>query len=125
MPDSQRLESLLIADIGSGLTKVGLVDRVGGDFRFVSAGVSASTAEPPTSDVVVGLRRAIDFIQARTGRRFLSDDGQLITPDRGTGQGVDAFAATTSAPSPLRVAIVGVSREVSLATAVRAIHGTY
>ena len=100
MPDSQRLESLLVADIGSGMTKVGLVDRVGSDFRFVSSGLSASTAEPPTSDVLVGLRRALEFVQARTGRRFLSDDGQLITPDRGAGQGVDAFVATTSAPSP-------------------------
>ena len=107
------------------MTKVGLVDRVDSDFRFVSSGLSTSTAEPPTSDVLVGLRRAIEFVQARTGRRFLSDDGQLITPERGAGQGVDAFVATTSAPSPLRVAIVGVSREVSLATAVRAIHGTY
>ena len=125
MPDSQRLESLLVADIGSSTTKVGLVDRVGSDFRFVSSGLSASTAEPPTSDVLVGLRRAIEFVQARTGRRFLSDDGELITPERSAGQGVDAFVATTSAPSPLRVVIVGVSREVSLATAVRAIHGTY
>ena len=125
MPDSQRLESLLVADIGSSTTKVGLVDRVGSDFRFVSSGLSASTAEPPTSDVLVGLRRAIEFVQARTGRRFLSDDGELITPERNAGQGVDAFVATTSAPSPLRVVIVGVSREVSLATAVRAIHGTY
>ncbi|HEX7589189.1 MAG TPA: glutamate mutase L, partial [Anaerolineae bacterium] len=125
MPDSQRLESFLVADIGSSTTKVGLVDRVGGDFRFVSSGLSASTAEPPASDVLVGLRQAIEFVQARTGRRFLADDGQLITPERSAGQGVDAFVVTTSAPSPLRVAIVGVSREVSLATAVRAIHGTY
>lgn len=125
MPDSTRLESLLVADIGSSMTKVGLVDRVGSEFRLVGSGLSASTAAPPTADVLVGLRRAIEFVQERTGRRFLSDDGQLITPDRGTGQGVDAFAATTSAPAPLRVAIVGLSREVSLATAIRAIHGTY
>ena len=125
MPDSQRLESLLVADIGSLTTKVGLVDRVGSDFRFISSGTSATTAEPPATDVLVGLRHAIELVEARTGRRFLADDGQLITPERGAGQGVDAFVATTSAPSPLRVAIVGVSREVSLASAVRAIHGTY
>jgi MutL protein len=125
MSDSQKLESLLVADIGSITTKVGLVDRVGSDFRYISSGASPTTAAAPTNDAIVGLRRAIEIVQARTGRQFLSDDGQLITPERGAGQGVDAFVATTSAPTPLRVAIVGVSREVSLASAERAIHGTY
>ncbi len=125
MPDSQNPESLLVADIGSVTTKVGLVDRVGEDMRFISAGASATTAEPPTADVLVGLRRAIELLEERTGRRFLADDGQLITPERSAGQGVDAFAAVTSAPLPLRVAIVGISREVSLASATRAINGTY
>ncbi len=125
MPDSKNPESLLVADIGSVSTKVGLIDRVGDEFRFISAGTSMTTAEPPTSDVLVGVRRAIELLQARTGRRFLSDEGQLITPERGIGQGVDAFAAITSAPVPLRVALVGVSREVSLASATRAINGTY
>ena len=124
MADS-KLESLLIADIGSVTTKVGLVDRIGGDFRYVSSGASLTTAAAPTNDVVVGLCRAIELLQARTGRQFLSDDSQLITPERGAGQGVDAFVAATSAPPPLRVAIVGVSREVSLTTAERAVHGTY
>ncbi len=124
MADS-KLESLLVADIGSITTKVGLVDRIGSDFRYVSSGASLTTAAAPTNDVVVGLLRAIELLQARTGRQFLSDDGQLITPERGAGQGVDAFVAATSAPAPLRVAIAGVSREVSLATAERAIHGTY
>ncbi len=125
MPDSKKPESLLVAEIGSVSTKVGLIDRVGDEFRFISAGASATTAEPPTSDVLVGVRRAIELLETRTGRQFLSDDGQLITPERGIGQGVDAFAAITSAPVPLRVALVGVSREVSLASATRAINGTY
>jgi hypothetical protein len=125
MPDSQKLESFLVADIGGVTTKVGLVDRVDSDWRFISSSASLTTAAAPINDVIVGLRRAIERIEARTGRRFLSDEGQLITPERGAGQGVDAFVATTSAPMPLRVAIVGVSREVSLATAERAIHGTY
>ena len=36
---------------------------------------------------------------------------------------MDAFVAVTSAPPPLRVAIVGLSREVSVAAAARAING--
>lgn len=125
MPDTQKPESFLIADIGSVNTKVGLVDRVGDAYRFVGAGTAATTAEPPTADVLVGIRRAVEQLQARTDRRLLTDDAQLITPERASGQGVDAFVAVTSAPIPLRVAIVGLSREVSVASAARAVTGTY
>ncbi len=125
MPDSTKLESLLVADIGSVNTKVGLVDWVGNGYRFVGAGVSATTAEPPLADVLVGVRRAIEQIEAHTNRQLLASDGQLMTPEREDGQGVDAFVAITSAPPPLRVAIVGLSREVSVASAARAIYGTY
>jgi hypothetical protein len=125
MTDPQKIESLLVADIGSVTTKVGFIDRVGGDFRFVCTGTSMTTTELPTRDIAVGVRRAIEQIEAHTHRRFLTDDKQLITPDRGTGQGVDAFVALTSAPEPLRVAIVGLSRELSVASATRAVAGTY
>jgi hypothetical protein len=125
MPDSDKPESLLVADIGSVITKVGLVDRVGGAYRFICSGTSPTTADPPTADVLVGVRRAIQQIQALTGRICLTDDGQLLTLERQNGQGVDAFAATTSAPHPLRVAIVGLSRAVSVASAALAVHNTY
>ncbi|HEX9076316.1 MAG TPA: glutamate mutase L [Anaerolineae bacterium] len=125
MPDSDKPESLLVADIGSVITKVGLVDRVGGTYRFICSGASPTTADPPTADVLVGVRRAIQQIQALTGRICLTDEGQLLTLERQNGQGVDAFAATTSAPHPLRVAIVGLSRAVSVASAALAVHNTY
>ncbi|MBI4785657.1 MAG: glutamate mutase L [Chloroflexi bacterium] len=125
MPDSDTLESLLVADIGSVNTKVGLVDHVGSEYRFVGIGAAATTAESPTADVMVGLRRALAQIETRTHRRFLTDEAQLLTPERASGQGVDAFAAITSAPLPLRVAIVGLSRDVSVASAAAAAHGTY
>jgi hypothetical protein len=125
MPDPEKLDSLLVADCGSVNTKVGFVDRVGGEYRFVGVGVSATTSQPPAADVLVGVRRAMEQIETRTNRRFLADDGQLITPERATGQGVDAFVAITSAPLPLRVAIVGLCREVSVASAARAVNSTY
>lgn len=125
MPDSNKPESLLVADIGSVSTKVGLVDFVSGDFRFIAAGNSITTSDPPLSDIVVGVRSAIRQIEARTERRLLTDDGQLISPERSGGQGVDAFVAITSAPAPLRVAVVGLSREISLASAIRAVESTH
>lgn len=125
MPDSNKPESLLVADIGSVTTKVGLVDFVGSDFRFVAAGSSITTADPPTSDITVGVRAAIRQVEAHTERRLLTNEGHLISPERSGGQGVDAFVAITSAPVPLRVAVVGLSRDVSLASAVRAVETTH
>lgn len=125
MPDPNKPESLLVADIGSVSTKVGLVDFVSGDFRFIAAGTAMTTADAPTADVAVGVRSAIRQIEARTERRLLTDDGQLISPERSGGQGVDAFVAITSAPAPLRVAVVGLSREISLASGVRAVEATH
>ncbi|MCL5950666.1 MAG: glutamate mutase L [Chloroflexi bacterium] len=123
MPDKP--ESFLIADCGSVNTKVGLVDLVGGEYRFVGVGVTPTTTESPNADVLVGVRRVAEQLQARVNRRLLTEDGRLITPELPTGQGVDAFAAATSAPLPIRVAIVGLSRAVSLASATRAINSTY
>ena len=125
MPDWKNLESILIADIGRVTTKVALVDHVSGQFRFVASGTMATTAAPPDADVAIGIRNAIRQIETCTGRRFLTNDGQLILPERPGVEGVDAFTAVTSAPQPLRVAIAGLSREISLAAAVRAINGTH
>ena len=125
MSDSHKTESLLVADIGSVTTKVGLVDSVNGEFRFVSAGIAATTATPPEVDVLAGVRDAIRQIEARSERQLLTDDQQLIVPERSSAQGVDAFVAITSAPQPLRVAIVGLSRELSVTSAVRAVNGTH
>jgi hypothetical protein len=115
----------LVADIGSVNTHVALVDRVGDRFRFVGLGTSLTTCRAPFSDAVIGVRQAIQQIQASTGRHFLTDDGQLVIPEQSSGQGVDAFAAITSEPAPLRVAVIGLSREVSVASALRAVHSTY
>ncbi len=124
MPNS-KLESFLVADIGSAQTKVGLVDLVGEEFRFIGAAACPTTINPPDTDVLTGLTHAIAQIQARTGRALLTEDQQVLTPERPIGGGVDAYVAVTSAPAPLRVAIVGLSREVSLQSAIRATQGTY
>jgi hypothetical protein len=125
MPDPQKAESLLVADIGSVTTKVGLIDVVNGEHRFVSVGNAATTATPPEADILVGVRDAIRQIEARVERQLLTDDQQLIVPERSSAQGVDAFIALTSAPAPLRLAIVGLSRELSITSAMRAINGTH
>lgn len=118
-------ESILIADIGSVKTKVGLIDRVGDQYRVIGMGDSLTTIGAQGDDVLVGVRRAIEQIQERISRRLLTAEGELTVPESQSGQGVDAFVAVTSAPAPLRISIVGLSREVSVAAAARAVNSTY
>lgn len=125
MADPHKVESLLVADIGSATTKVALVDVVNNQHRLLSLGVTATTAHASDANVLAGVCDAIRQIQARTGRQLLTDDRQLITPEHSSLQGVDAFVATTSAAAPLRVAIVGLSRELSITSAQRAINSAH
>ncbi len=118
-------ESILVADIGSAKTKVGLVDLVGAEYRLVATASSLTTIGTYGHDVLDGIRSAVGQIQTRVDRPLLSADEQLIKPESLNGDGVDAFVAVTSAPPPLRVAVVGLCREVSVAAASRAVTGTY
>lgn len=122
MPESHKVESLLVADIGSATTKVALLDVVNNQHRLLSLGITATTAQAAEANVLTGVCEAIRQIEARTGRQLLTDDRQLIRPERSSLQGVDALVATTSAAAPLRVAIVGLSRGLSIASAQRAVH---
>lgn len=125
MAQPHQVESLLVADIGSATTKVVLVDVVNNQHRLISLGVAATSTQASDANVLAGVCDAIQQIQARTGRELLTADRQLITPERSSLQGVDAFVATTSAPAPLRVAIVGLSRELSITSAQRAVHSAH
>jgi uncharacterized protein (TIGR01319 family) len=116
--------SLLVADCGTVTTKVVLLDRVGGHYRFVARGEAPTTAESPWTDVSAGIRHATEQIAQVTGREFFDRSGDLITskiPDQQT----DIFAATTSASEPLHVVLGGLVRDLSVASAERAAAGTY
>lgn len=125
MTNSLEMESILAADCGSMMTKVILIDVIDGQYRFVAQGEALSTVEPPQADVLLGVRRAIRQIEKATGRLLLNEQGQLITPEEATGNGVDAFVATTSAAAPLRLVLAGLTRDVSIESARRAISSTY
>ncbi|MBN1933215.1 MAG: glutamate mutase L [Anaerolineae bacterium] len=120
-----QLESILVADCGHATTKVVLIDLVEGQYRFVARAESLSTAGQPWQDLSVGVVDAIQNLQAFTGRKFLDEQGQLITPELENGQGVDGFLAISSAASPLRVILAGLVRDVSIASARRAVLATY
>jgi hypothetical protein len=119
------IESILAADCGSTMTKVILIDVADGQYRFVAQGEALSTIEPPQADVLLGVRHAIGQIEEATGRLLLDEKGQLITPEQASGNGIDAFVATTSAASPLRLILAGLTSDVSIESARRAISSTY
>jgi hypothetical protein len=125
MANGLDIESILAADCGSTMTKVILIDVADGQYRFVAQGEALSTIEPPQADVLLGVRHAIGQIEEATGRLLLDEKGQLITPEQASGNGVDAFVATTSAASPLRLILAGLTRDVSIESARRAISSTY
>ena len=113
-------ESILAIDCGSTTTQASLFGQVGGEYRFIAKGEAPSTVEPPWNDLMASVRQAIWQLSEVTGWLLLDDRGQLITPERQNG-GVDAVVATTSASEPLRLVLVGIMRDVSLASARRAI----
>ncbi len=116
--------SILVADCGTVLTKVVLLDRVGGRYRFVARGETPTTAEYPWGDVTAGVRHAAEQISAVTGREFFKASGDLIVSDT-SDERTDVFAATASASEPLRVVLGGLVRDLSVASAERAAAGTY
>ncbi len=117
--------SLLAVDVGATTTRAALFDVVEGTYRFVALGAAPSSAEAPASDIGLGVREAIEKLQAISGRAFLNKDRALILPGQPDGSGVDAFAATLSAGQSLRTVIVGLLADVSLESARRLAETTY
>ena len=122
--DYQHVESILALDCGSTTTQALFLDRVANGYRLVARAEAASTVEPPWNDVMVSVRQAVGHLSTITGWPLLDERGQLITPGH-QGGGVDAVVAVTSASEPLRVVLAGVMRDVSLASARRALMTSY
>jgi len=121
---ANEIESLLAADCGSTMTSVFLFDKVEGRYRFVARGETPTTVGSPHANAMLAIHRAIGQIELVTGRTLLDAEGRLIVPERSQG-GVDAFVATASAGMPLRLALVGLVQDMSLAQARLATRATY
>ena len=117
--------SILAVDFGNVHTRALLIDLVDGVYRLVAQAEEQTTGSFPISDVGVGFRRVVQQLSAITGRRFLQDNGAIITPEQLDRSGVDAFIATASIGRPLRTVLVGLMPDMSIASAQRAATGTY
>lgn len=125
MEREHELESMLVADCGSTTTRVALIDLVGNGFHFVAGAETATTVEVPWSRLSIGVREAIREIERLTGRVLLGHQEQLIVPERDNGSGVDGFVATVNAAVPLRLAVVGLIRSLSVESLLKATDSSY
>lgn len=118
-------ESLLALEVGSVTTRAVLFDVVEGRYRYLGAGASPTTAGAPFHNIIDGVRRALNQLEQITGRTFIGADGQLITPARPDGTGVDACVASLSVGPPLKVLAVGLLEDVSTESAQNLATTTY
>ncbi len=126
MATTEDVKSIIAADFGSVNTRVVLIDLVDGAYRLVARAETGTTADDPLRDVAVGLFRALRDMAEHTGRALVSSDGkELLTPEASDGSGVDAFVATASVGRPLRVVVVGLMPDVSIASAQYVLAGSY
>ncbi|MBN8621097.1 MAG: glutamate mutase L, partial [Anaerolineae bacterium] len=121
----ERSGSILAVDFGNIQTRAILIDLVDGIYRLVARGETRTTVGFPANDARVGLQRAVEQITAVTGRKLLLDDGRILSPEQQDRSGVDHFITTASIGRTLRTIVVGLVPDVSLASAYRALAGTY
>jgi hypothetical protein len=125
IPEIFQQQSILVADCGHTNTNVVLFDVVEGCYRLIARASVPTTAALPWLDISRGIQQAIQKIVDMTGRELIYDHGQLIMPMREDGTGIDLFATTVSAATPLSALLVGLFDDVSLASARQVLQTTY
>jgi len=118
------LGAVLVAEIGSLITRVTLVDDVDGESRMVGHAEVTSSADLPYQNVLYGVLEAVAQISEMTGRQLLRD-GQLMMPQSSEGNGVNHLIAVTSAAGPMTLVITAIASAFSGRSALRASRATY
>ncbi len=117
--------SFLLTDIGHTTVTAVLFEIVDGVYRFTARGQAPSTLAEPWENAAIGVRNALLQMTSRISRPLLDAKDWLIMPQNDQGAGVDRFGATVSAGEPLRVMLVGLLDDVSLASARRVLQTSY
>lgn len=125
MPLDYRVESILVADCGSTATKAVVIDLVEGQYRLLTQVEVPSAMDGAWGDAAQCVELALAQVERKSRRILFDEQGLIITPERAGGQGIDAFAITTSAVPPLRVVLAGLVKDLSLASARRAVRSVY
>ncbi len=118
-----KLRSVLATDCGSTTTKAILIEKVGEGYRQTWRGEAPTTVEAPFEDVTRGVVNAATEIQELSGRKLVSDEGGILTPEKSSEEGVDVYISTSSAGGGLQLVVGGVVRSMSAESATRAALG--
>ncbi|MBX0327586.1 glutamate mutase L [Oscillochloris sp. ZM17-4] len=118
------LGSVLVAEIGSLITRVTLVDQVDGESRMISHAETSSSVEPPYQNALYAVLAATAQISELTGRLLLRE-GQLIMPQGSDNDGINQLVVVTSAAGPMTLVITAIAADVSARSAIHASHATY
>jgi hypothetical protein len=121
---SEKLGAVLIAEVGSVVTRVTLVDTVDGESRLIAQAEAPTSAEPPYRDVFIGVLEACVYLAEMSGRQLLQE-GRLIRPQNNERDGVNHVLVTTSAAGTLELVLTAIARDVSARSALHASRCTY
>lgn len=116
--------SILVVDCGSVFTKVSLLGLVENQYRLMARGEAPTSLSASNEDITRGIIQAINRIEYITGRHFVSE-GQLISPERSDGDGVDVFVATVSMGGPMQLVVLGGVSAALAELAAQAVSGLY
>ena len=93
----EKMQYILVTDVGSTTTKARFFHKKDGIWRFLMAGESPTTVEAPYEDVTLGVRNAVAEVEELTGHPILTAVGSgIMTPYDGN-RGVDLYCTTSSA----------------------------
>ena len=105
-PQNPAVRSMILVECGAVCIHAALLGMAEGHCRIIARADTPNTATPPISDLSVGIRNAIQHLEAIAGRRLLTQ-GVLLSPETATGDGADGMVIISSVGGPLRVQTLG------------------
>lgn len=118
------LGAVLVAEVGSLITRVTLVDQVEGESRMVGHAETSTSVEAPYNNALYGILEAAAAISEMTGRQLLRD-GQLLMPQSNERDGLNQVVVVTSAAGTMALVITAIAGDISARSAVHASRATY
>ncbi len=121
---ADKLGAVLVAEVGSLVTRVTLVDQVEGESRMVGHAETSTSVEAPYGNALYAILEAAAAISEMTGRQLLRD-GQLIMPQSSERDGVNQVVVATSAAGTMTLVITAIAGDISARSAMHASRATY
>ncbi len=120
---SKEMKYILVTDVGSTTTKARFFAKKGNEWRYIISGEAPTTVEKPYEDVTMGVLNAVREIEELTGHKIISDANDKILRPYDGEKGVDLYCTTSSAGGGLQMMVGGVVKEITAASANRAVLG--